>query len=250
LHEDEEIRFTLEGSGYFDVRDETDLKKRWIRIEVEPNDMIVLPAGMYHRFTPDLKNFIRAMRLFQDEPKWIAFNRGPDADTKSSRGKYLQFIKDLSDAVEEKKLTRHMPNGTSYILASGARALAHYPHMRKVNGFLYVSGTSSRRPDNTHVGATQQPDGTWKLDITEQTRGVLENIERILALAGADRSHLVDLTVYLKDMKYYDEYNKVYNTFFEAATGPTRATIGVNQMVHPNVLIEIKAVAVAPELSN
>ncbi|MBW03587.1 1,2-dihydroxy-3-keto-5-methylthiopentene dioxygenase, partial [Eschrichtius robustus] len=87
LHLDDEIRYILDGSGYFDVRDKED---RWIRIFMEKGDMITLPAGIYHRFTLDEKNYVKAMRLFVGDPVWTAYNR--PADHFEARGQYLEFL--------------------------------------------------------------------------------------------------------------------------------------------------------------
>lgn len=134
---------------------------------------------------------------------------------------------------------------TSKVLNDKAQPLGHYPHVKRVGDFIYVSGTSSRRPDNTHVGAVQDENGNWQLDIQAQTQAVIENIDALLNSVGANLSHLIDITSFLVDMKDFKGYNEVYGRYFDH-TGPTRTTVAVHQLPHPNLLIEIKAIAYLP----
>jgi 1,2-dihydroxy-3-keto-5-methylthiopentene dioxygenase len=72
IHDAEEIRYIIDGSGYFDIRDKED---KWIRIWIKKGDLMTLPEGCYHRFTCDETDFIQAMRLFIGQPVWTPFNR-------------------------------------------------------------------------------------------------------------------------------------------------------------------------------
>jgi 2-aminomuconate deaminase len=90
--------------------------------------------------------------------------------------------------------------------------------------------------------------GTWELDIAAQTKGCINNLWAQLASVGCDLSHVIDVTVFLTDMVHFPGYNKVYNSFFTSPhTGPTRTTVTVKALPHKNLLIEIKAVALAPK---
>ena len=121
-----------------------------------------------------------------------------------------------------------------------------FPHVKVSGGFAFVSGTSSRRADNTIAGASADPLGTVSLDIREQTRAVLENIRDILGAVGAGLEDLVSVTAYLVSMNDFGGYNEVYGEFFDES-GPSRTTVAVHQLPHPQLLIEISAVAAIPQ---
>jgi len=119
-----------------------------------------------------------------------------------------------------------------------------YPHVKCVGDFIFVSGTSSRRPDNTIAGVDLIDDmGTKHLNIETQTREVLLNIEKNLAKVNATLDDIVDVTTFLVNMNDFAGYNKVYAEFFNVETGPTRTTVAVHQLPHPDLVIEIKVVA-------
>jgi 2-aminomuconate deaminase len=131
------------------------------------------------------------------------------------------------------------------VLAGQATPRGRYPHLKRAGDFVYVSGTSARRPDNSIAGAEADAMGTTSLDIRAQTRAVIENVRAILAEAGADLSDLVQVTAYLVNMNDFSGYNEVYGEYFDSS-GPTRTTVAVHQLPHPHLLLEIQAVAYVP----
>lgn len=110
-----------------------------------------------------------------------------------------------------------------------------YSSTREVGDLIFTAG---------QIGAN---DGIAPHDMSAQTKLALENLGNVLSDAGASFSTVVKTTVYLTDMANFDEMNKVYSAFFEAAgSRPARSTIAVKELprVADNpLLIEIEAIA-------
>jgi 2-aminomuconate deaminase len=133
----------------------------------------------------------------------------------------------------------------SKIVEGKATPRGKYPHVKRAGDFLFVSGTSARRADDTIAGADVDPLGTAGLDIRAQTRAVIENIRDILRSVGVQLQDVVEISTYLVNMDDFAGYNEVYGEFF-GYDGPARTTVAVHQLPHPHLLIEITARAYKP----
>ena len=83
------------------------------------------------------------------------------------------------------------------VVEGRAKPRGRFPHIVRAGDYLFVSGTSSRLPDNTFVGASADNSGTPTVDIRQQTRAVIENIRDILHTGSTDLSDLVEVTTFL-----------------------------------------------------
>jgi 2-aminomuconate deaminase len=88
--------------------------------------------------------------------------------------------------------------------------------------------------------------GTKFLNIEVQTREVLNNIDANLNKIGSSLKDVVDVSTFLVNMNDFAGYNKAYAEFFDKETGPTRTTVAVHQLPHPDLVVEIKVTAYKP----
>jgi 2-aminomuconate deaminase len=130
----------------------------------------------------------------------------------------------------------------SGVIEGAAKPRGKYPHFRRAGDFIFVSGTSARRADDTIAGVTLDASGAAVLDIRAQTRAVIENIRTILQSAGAALGDCVEITSFLVNMNDFARYNEVYGEYFDN-TGPARTTVAVRELPHPHLLVELRAVA-------
>jgi 2-aminomuconate deaminase len=133
----------------------------------------------------------------------------------------------------------------SKVVPGKAQPRGNFPHIKRAGDYLFVSGTSSRRADNTIAGAEADALGATQLDIRAQTRAVIHNISDILSSVGAKLGDVVEISSYLVNINDFAGYNEVYNEYF-TENGPARTTVAVHQLPHPHLLIEIKAIAYKP----
>ena len=131
------------------------------------------------------------------------------------------------------------------VLKDKAVPRGKFPHVKRAGDFIYISGTSSRLPDNSFAGVKVDKFGATDLDIKAQTQAVIENIRDILQSVDAELSDLVEISTFLVNMNDFKGYNEIYGQYFDF-DGPTRTTVAVHQLPHPHLLIECKAVAYKP----
>lgn len=119
-----------------------------------------------------------------------------------------------------------------------------YPHARRAGNLLFLSGIGPRRRGSKEIpGVTLRPDGSVEAyDIEAQCRSVFDNVRAVLEDAGCRWEDLVDVTVYLTDMKRdFAAYNRLWAEYFKDAR-PCRTTLGIVALPTP-IAIELKCVA-------
>jgi len=122
-----------------------------------------------------------------------------------------------------------------------------YPHARRVGNLLFLSGVGPRKRGSKEIpGVTLDASGNvTSSDIETQCHSVFENVRLVLEASGARCEDLVDVTVFLTNMKRdFAIYNKIYKEYFpDPATQPCRTTVEVGALPTP-IAIELKCVAV------
>lgn len=119
-----------------------------------------------------------------------------------------------------------------------------YPHARKLGNLLFLSGVGPRKPGTDEIpGLVTDKHGNFKeFDFEAQCRSVFDNVRIILEESGSSWDKLVDVTVFLVDMKRdFHVYNRVYAEYFKD-NQPCRTTVGIDSLPTA-IAIELKCIA-------
>ena len=119
-----------------------------------------------------------------------------------------------------------------------------YPHAKRVGDLLFLSGIGPRDAENDGIpGLRQSASGNFiEFDFEAQCHSVFKNVRAVLEASGARWEDLVDVTVFLVDMKRdFHTYNKIYAEYFKE-NQPCRTTVAINALPTP-IAIELKCIA-------
>jgi 2-aminomuconate deaminase len=133
---------------------------------------------------------------------------------------------------------------SSLVSQNAPEPVGHYPHARRAGGLLFLSGVGPRKRGSKEIpGVTLRPDGSVAaVDIEAQCRSVFENVRAILEESGSSWDRLVDVTVFLTDIKAdFAAYNRLWGEYF-AKDPPCRTTVEVTRLPTP-IAIELKCIA-------
>lgn len=128
--------------------------------------------------------------------------------------------------------------------SSAAKPLGSYPHARKANGFLFLSGIGPRNAkDNSIPGLTLAADGSiLNYDFEAECHAVFANVKSVLEASGSSWDKIIDVTVFLTNMKKdFPVYNSIYATYFSSVQA-CRTTVEVTSLPTP-ISIELKVIA-------
>jgi 2-aminomuconate deaminase len=136
-------------------------------------------------------------------------------------------------------------SASSFESSRAPEPVGAYPHARKVGNLLFLSGVGPRKRGSKEIpGVTLNSDGTVaSYDIEAQCRSVFDNVRAVLEDAGAKWEDLVDVTVYLTNMKAdFPAYNRLYAEYFNKEPRPCRTTLEIGALPTP-IAIELKCIA-------
>ncbi|MFN0059004.1 MAG: RidA family protein [Planctomycetota bacterium] len=132
----------------------------------------------------------------------------------------------------------------SFMSERAPEPVGPYPHARRVGNFLFLSGVGPRARGTKKIpGVELDADGNiLSYDIAEQCRSVFQNVRSVLEDAGCRWEQIVDVTIYLTDMKRdFATFNRIYGEHF-TTNRPTRTTVEVGALPTP-IAIELKVIA-------
>ena len=133
---------------------------------------------------------------------------------------------------------------TSFNSEKAPEPVGLYPHARRVGDLLFLSGVGPRKKGSKEIpGVTLGANGEiLNYDIEAQCHSVFENVKNILEASGSSWENLVDVTVFLTNMKAdFNTYNRIYAEYFKS-NQPCRTTVQVTALPTP-IAIELKCIA-------